>query len=418
VRAAVRGGRGDQHTRAQLAADHAACRRRSVAAPADVWAAVAGLADDQVGLPADPAGPRWPLVAGLAARPLVGRRGDRPMLAAAAAHPSGRGVAAGAQRLAVLVAGGDRAEGAALAAGLERRRVAATAAGTDRPALGVAERHDRGLPAAGAGLQAAAAQAPVADPAAGHRQAQLPAGGIAPRATGPRHAGDPGRVQLPQQPHQRERACRRPAGERVGMAGQPGGQLLAFAHAGRDPPGQATQELDVDRAESGGDGLQDGVVGAGAPAGRARPRGAGLAVGVDRAVPHLGWGLAAGTDQPSRAGVAKPPLAPAGRADREPHAPCADVDERTGQLEQPPAAGLPAGKARPGAKAAFQLHQRPRRRRDRTHYPGKHPSAQLGLQPVQDGDDPGQPLPVTLLLPGTVASACGRQLGVGGSGAG
>lgn len=154
-------------------------------------------------------------------------------------------------------------------------------AGADRPPLGVAEGDGRGLAAAGARLCPVAAQARAADSAAGHEQAKLPAGGVALHAAGSRHAGDPARVQLPQQPHDRQRARRRAGGERVRVLPQPLGELLAFPDTSSDPLGEDDHKplVDLAEAEGGGDNLDDGLGRAGAPAGGAGPGGAGLAMG-------------------------------------------------------------------------------------------------------------------------------------------
>jgi hypothetical protein len=201
------------------------------------------------------------------------------------------------------------------------------------------------------------------------------------------------------------------------MGGQPGGELLAFAHSPRGPPGQAGHPLGVDVAERGGDDRDDHLVGAGASAVAAGSGGAGLAVDALQATPAGGWGLAAGADHPRRALVAKPPAPTADSTGRGLHAPRAGLDQRAGQLEYPAAASLPGRKARAVAKAVFQLDQRPRRRGDRAHHPSERGLGERGLQPCQDGDDPAQPLPITpVLLRAATGTVAGLEFQAAGSG--
>jgi hypothetical protein len=200
VGGAVGRARSDQRAGAKLAADQAASHRQLVAALADVGLAVAGLADDQPGLPADPARTWWPPVAPGAAWPVAGRRRDRGDGAAAAAAPGGVGVAAGAQRPTVPSSRRDRPHPAGPPAGSEGGRVATPTARADRAALAAAEGDGRGLAAAAAWRFKVAAQALVADPPAGHQQRQLPPSDAALHAAGACHPRHPGRMQLPQQP--------------------------------------------------------------------------------------------------------------------------------------------------------------------------------------------------------------------------
>jgi len=340
VRGAIGGARGHPDAVAELAADQAAGQWQPVAAAADVRAAVAALADDQLGGSADPARARWPLVAVGAARPARGRGGHRPHPAAAGARPRGRAVVAAAKRPAVLVPGDDRGELAAHPAGLEGCRVASPAAGADRTPVAVAGAHHRGLAAAHARLGVAALQTPDAQPPARGERGELPAGPAAPHAAGQRHTGDPRGVQLPQQPDKRQRPGRRPRGQRLGGGGQPGGEPFAFTHPWRRSPERSGQHGGVRRAERGHKDLEPTLVGPGAAAGRAGADGAGPAVDLLGAAPLEGRGLAAGAHHPGWARVAQPPLLAARGAGRDHNAGRAGGHQRGGQVEQQPTACL------------------------------------------------------------------------------
>lgn len=328
----------------------------------------------------------------------------RPHPAAAGARPRGRGVVAAAKRPAVLVPGDDRAALAAHPAGLEGCRVASSAARADRTPVTVAGAHHRGLAAAHTRLGVAALQTPDAQPPARGERGELPAGPAAPHAAGPRHTGDPRGVQLPQQPDKRQRPGRCPRGQRLGVGGQPGGELFAFTDPGRRSPERSGQHGGVRRAERGHKDLQRTLVGPGAAAGRAGADGAQPTVDLLGAAPLGGRGLAAGAHHPGWARVAQPPLLAARRAGRDGNTGRAGGHQRVGQVEQQPTARHPGRKQRPGRlQAAFQLDQRPGRRRDRGHHPDQRVTTDTDLEPAQDGDDAGQPLAVAVLLAGALA---------------
>jgi hypothetical protein len=201
---------------------------------------------------------------------------------------------------------------------------------------------------------------------------------------------------------------------------QPAGQLLAFPNPRRSLGDQLGHHVGVHHAgaDGRGDRLQHRLVGPDAPARRAGPAGARLAVAILRAAALRDRRLAVGADHSGRLLVAKLPLPAAAGAGGHAHAGRAGGHQRAGQLEQQPAARLPTGKARAGrTQPALQLDQRPRRGGHHAHHRGQDACVDGRLELGEDGQHAIAAVQVALLLAPAVPLAClaGSQLWAGGS---